>query len=251
MSAMPDYRLSHQGAAKAASYHRRFRENPYRAMMWELEQEILDRILIRFLPSRSLRHLDFACGTGRILSYLRQKVTQCVGIDVSESMLDIARDELKDCSLICADITKDGVLNDQKFDLVTAFRFFPNAQDALRNEAMAALARRLDDDGVLVFNNHKNRSSLIYRLGRVLRRGNDRRDMSIREAESLARQAGLEVIATYHVGAFPSTEGVRLLPSGLLGWLERRISRIPAAAKLSSNVVFVCRRAPSAPAEGE
>ncbi len=237
-----DYRNSHLGAGKAASYHEQFSRNPYRAMMWRLERRVLDSILAENL-GRAPAHLDFACGTGRVLSHLRGATQECVGIDVSEGMLDIARAELPGCELICGDITTQDLLTGRKFDLVTAFRFFPNAQPELRAAAISALARHLADDGILVFNNHKNRSSFIYRLARLLRRGSGRRDMSDGEAKALVGSAGLEVIQVRHLGAIPSTERFRLLPVRLIEWLETRLARFPVCRGLSSNLVYVCRRA--------
>lgn len=239
-----DYRNSHLGAGKAASYHQQFSRNPYRAMMWRLERRLLDSIVATNFD-RAPTHLDFACGTGRVLSHLRSATRDPVGVDVSEGMLDIARAELPGCEFVCGDITANDLLQARKFELITAFRFFPNAQPELRAAAMDALSRHLGEDGILVFNNHKNRSSLVYRLARLLRRGADRRDMSDGEARALLASAGLEVSEVYHLGAIPSTERVRLLPVALIEWLETRLSGLAVLQGLSSNLIYVCRLAAS------
>lgn len=66
-----DYRVSHLNADKGVRYHAEFSSNPYRSMVWEMEKSILDRILNVFYKScqKRINHLDFACGTGRILAY--------------------------------------------------------------------------------------------------------------------------------------------------------------------------------------
>lgn len=236
-----DYRNSHLGAGKAASYHQQFSSNPYRAMMWRLERGILDSIINKNFACAPT-HLDFACGTGRVLSHLCAVTRQSVGVDVSEGMLDIARAELSGCKLVCGDITSEDLFPGQKFDLITAFRFFPNAQSELRAAAMEALCRYLKDDGILVFNNHKNRTSLIYRLGRLLRPAPGRRDMSDEEVRALLASCGMEVAEVHHLGAIPSTERFRILPVRVIEWLEARLSKIRAFQAWSSNVVYVCRR---------
>jgi len=234
-----DYRQSHLGREKAASYHRQFSKNPYRAMMWRLERRELDSILDDRL-SRAPRHLDFACGTGRLLSHLSQRARECVGIDVSEGMLDIARAEMPGCQLVCGDITGSDVLAGRTFDLITAFRFFPNAQSDLRTGAIVALARHLADDGILILNNHKNRGSLIYRLARLMRPHAVRQDMSDQEVRELVDAAGLIVIDTRHIGSIPSTEKYRLLPVPLLEWMERKLSRVALVRPFASNLIYVC-----------
>ncbi len=57
--------------ARGRDYHETFSPevNPYRAMVWRLEQRVLDRILQDHLRSEKIAHLDFACGTGRILGH--------------------------------------------------------------------------------------------------------------------------------------------------------------------------------------
>jgi ubiquinone/menaquinone biosynthesis C-methylase UbiE len=123
-----DYRDSHKGTGKGASYNKSFREFPFRSVLWEMEQQFLLRIVENFTENTDVNHLDFACGTGRIVGFLADHVKSSVGIDLSDSMLAIAQKELPNTELIKADITTSDVLNDRTFNLITAFRFFSNAQ---------------------------------------------------------------------------------------------------------------------------
>jgi SAM-dependent methyltransferase len=241
---MRDYRNSHQGEGKAKSYHSQFVINPYRAMVWTIERAILDELVKTYFTGMVPTHLDFACGTGRVLAHLAPKVEKSTGVDVSLSMLDVARSEVDDVELICGDMTQDDLLGSRKFALITAFRFFPNAQPELRRGAMKALVARLDDEGIFIFNNHKNHSSSIYLLGRIFGR-QGQREMKMSEVDELVAEAGLKVVETRHIGAFPSIDRLRLLPIFLLAPLERLFSRQPALAKLSSNVIYVCQKVSS------
>ena len=83
-------------------------------------------------PRTPLVHLDFACGTGRILEYFAGRVDSSTGVDVSDSMMEVAGRWPPKAELIEADLTQNDVLGDRRFNLITAFRFFPNAEPELR-----------------------------------------------------------------------------------------------------------------------
>lgn len=236
-----DYRDSHQDPGKGQSYHRQFTNNPYRSLIWEIEQKVLSRIVQKNLRDRDVRHLDFACGTGRILEYLQNDVDTSVGVDVSESMLNVARKRLTNCEIINADISKSDALNGRKFELVTAFRFFPNAQDDLRTDVLRRIVSHLSDDGVLVFNNHKNYTSTVFSLGRLIGR-KDLHAMKSDEVEDLVNFAGLEIVDAYHIGAIPATDRYLFVPIWLLRPAENFFSRFKIFEKLSFNIIYVCKR---------
>ena len=239
-----DYRESHLAADKGEAYDRRFSENPHRAMMWQMEQKILAWAVETLLPDRPIRHLDFACGTGRILAYLEPRAQESVGVDLSPSMLNVARRRVARASVIEADVTRDDVLGARTFNLITAFRFFPNAQDTLRREAMSALVRHLDDDGYLIFNNHLNNASAMMRLAHAVGKYRNL-GMDGSEVDDLVAGAGLEVVAVRHLGVMPSNDRYRFLPIALLRPFEQWASRYDIFRRVSQNLIYVCRRAES------
>ena len=118
-----DYRESHKN--KGLNYQEGFERIPHRAMMWELEQSALDKIFDSFFPEQRPDYLDFACGTGRILGYLADRARSSTGVDVSQSMLSVARARVPGANIIQCDITRDDPFGDRTFELITAFRFFP------------------------------------------------------------------------------------------------------------------------------
>lgn len=236
-----DYRKSHLGPGKGRSYDDQFYENPYRSMVWGLEQRVLGRIMQRFYKGRKIRHLDFACGTGRILGYFENHAEISVGVDLSESMLEVAREKLKRSEIINADISQNDVLGDRKFNLITAFRFFPNAQPQLRVEVMQRLIKHMDTDSYIVFNNHKNLSSSTNRLSRLLRRGGSD-GMHHSEVESLLKASGLKIEKIYHIGVIPSTEKHLLLPQTVLCILEKALCACGIFRNLAQDLIFVCKR---------
>ena len=237
-----DYRQSHLADGKGESYSKGFWQNPHRRMIWQMEQEVLGKILKHFCQDRDIRHLDFACGTGRILEYMENyQVVSSVGVDVSPSMLKVARQRVKHARIIEADVTRTDVLGDRNFDLITAFRFFPNAQPQLRMESMQVLTKHLDVGGRIIFNNHINHSSALYRLRRLLRRhGNG--GMSQTNVDDVVTSAGLIIEEVHHIGVIPSTERHLVLPSKVLGVMERALSHCTMLRGLAQNLVFVCKR---------
>jgi len=237
-----DYRQSHTRQGYGRSYDEEFRRNPHRAVVWDLEKRALDAIVRDRLAGREIRLLDFACGSGRIMAHLRDRVARVVGVDVSPSMLEIARERVPGAEIVEADLTRDDVLGDATFDLITAFRFFPNAQPDLRRDAMAALVRHLDRDGLLVFNNHENASSLLYRLSRLSGRGG-RRGMARAEVDDLVAAAGLEIVGTRAIALLPLTERHPILPRPLLRAVEGAASRCALFKGLYQDLVFTCAHA--------
>ena len=160
METTDEYRLSHTAVGKGASYQESFEKYPYRRLMWTWEKkQIKEIITYRFKKEKDI--LDFACGTGRILLELANISENVTGIDVSESMLDIARKRVPNTEIINADITHINPFEEKKqFQIIVSFRFFLNAQPTLRKEVLSALTPMLEDDGVLIFNNHGNSSHL-------------------------------------------------------------------------------------------
>lgn len=211
-------------------------------MVWQLEKGILDHILSTFYRDLQIHYLDFACGTGRILSYLEERTKYAIGVDLSPSMLEVALKNNKSAEIIKADLTKDDVLGERKFNLITAFRFFPNAQPELRKQAMQVLNRHIEDNGYIVFNNHKNVGSARNRLAKLFGH-REYSGMSIAEVKSLLVESSLEIVKVYHICVFPVFGKHTLVPLCLLRPIEVFLSRRRLLKNLGENLIFVCRKA--------
>lgn len=235
-----DYRLSHLAPGKGRSYHRQFSDQPYRSLVWEHECGVLDRVLTGSDRRNAFRHLDFACGTGRVLKYLADRAGVSVGVDLSPAMLELARETVPGAEIIEADLMREDPLGDRVFDLITAFRFFPNAQAKLREEAMEVIARHLAPGGILVFNNHKNTASLRNRLARAVGR-RAFKGMSPEETTRLVSRKGLAVKDVFHFGVLPATENRLLLPRPLLRRTEFFLARLRLLTYLGQNLIYVCQ----------
>ena len=238
------YRESHKG--KGVDYDDSFRTEPYRAMLWRIEQRVLERLVPELLPNGVAEYLDFACGTGRVLAFLGRFASSTTGVDVSENMLDVARRNAPEADLRCGDLTAEPLLADRKFDLISAFRFFPNAEDKLRSDVMAALVRHLAPSGVLIFNNHTSASSMPRRIAGFLGRESHSpgyRLMARAEAEALVTRAGLRIVRQVPIASLPMTERHLLRPLAFFESIERALTRVPATLRIAQNIIYACRPA--------
>ncbi|GJM26716.1 MAG: methyltransferase [Phycisphaerae bacterium] len=237
------YRESHASAGKGKEYDRHF-EYRYRSFLWAQEKKILGKIVDRFLPTPEFDYLDFACGTGRVISHLEKRAKTATGVDVSDAMVEQARQKVERAEFVISDITRSQPFGDKKFGLITAFRFFPNAEDSLRHEVACAIAKLLADDGIFVFNNHKNRFSCVGIAMRMYSRlrGGSFRTMTLREIHDLAAGAGLEVVDVYHTGVVPGYEWLMFMPRACYSALENLFARVGWLRHLALDQVVVCRR---------
>ncbi len=103
------YRDSHIN--KGLDYDETFTKLPHRAVLWKLEQQLLKRLVKELFPMKRPTHLDFACGTGRILAHLESVTESQVGIDVSPSMLEVAKNNNPSATIIESDLTRENPLD--------------------------------------------------------------------------------------------------------------------------------------------
>lgn len=239
-----DYRQSHTDAAHARRYHDRFLRNSHRQGMWKLEQACLAQIVRKHGLGPDAAYLDFACGTGRVTQYMAGFFPRAYGVDISGAMLGIAREETRAVTFVEGDLTTNpAVLPPIAFNVVTAFRFFPNAQAELRHQALAAIRERMAPGGLLVWNNHLNVDSTMLRLARTLTRDPaSRLGMSIPEMDRLMADHGFTVVERYGLGALPFNDRVNLLGTGPLLLTERMLGRLPLPLGMHQDIIYVARK---------
>ncbi|WFE67932.1 methyltransferase domain-containing protein [Thiomicrospira sp. R3] len=234
-----DYTTGFKTASKEyyEGYHASFDTRPGRKMMWDLEQTVLHQLAEEKKPQL---HLDFAGGTGRVSKTLESQVKSQVILDISEGMLAVAKQHLTKASVICTDFNQ-GVdqLADGSVDLVTAFRFFPNAEEALREQAMDFLVQKIAGGGWLVCNNHRNFWSLSYFFSRICLMGGDV-GMKNSEMIELAEEHGLKLVKTFSLGWVPQNEDRALFSWPLTQRIEQALfNGWGRKIRLGYNTLFV------------
>jgi SAM-dependent methyltransferase len=158
----PDsYRVSHLGAEKARAYDDDLWDpRAAKGLDWLIEQRLLADVLRTCVPPGPRSTADFACGTGRVLEFLSRRYDSPVGVDISPDMLALARDRCPRATVVLGDVTANPALAPGPFDLITAFRFFLNAEPELRSAVLAWMRGALRPGGFIVANFHLNPVSL-------------------------------------------------------------------------------------------
>lgn len=223
----------------------------YGALLWKIEREQLQRVTDGLvIPLSKANYLDFACGTGRVLRFMETSVARARGIDVSRSMLSLARERGVQAELLRADITAAGFAVEDRYDLITAFRFVLNAEPALRLAGLRALAARLRDPrSRLVFNVHAHLPShklvgwAYHRLHRTGAQPLEQSNyMTTGQVRQLAEAAGLRIESVFGYDML-SGKALRLLPYEALFAVERRLSGTSVGERLGAHQLYVAMRA--------
>ncbi|SFN99837.1 Methyltransferase domain-containing protein [Mesorhizobium sp. NFR06] len=197
-----DYRSSHAARGYGARYNQTYQSGYYAALWEKVERPIVEE-LFRSVGGPDRTCLDFACGTGRITNVAAGFFGKVVGVDVSDSMIACAI-PIRNAKLLLQDITKNSLRD--TFDVATAFRFFLNAEDKLRREALLTIRNHLADRGRIICNIHVNASSpagLASRLVNRVLRQTSHNTLSVDRMEELLADAGFVVENVIAYGFLP------------------------------------------------
>lgn len=197
-----DYRGSHAVPSAGIAYNKTYEVGYYAGLWNRIERPLLEEILREFGgPRRNC--LDFACGTGRITDIAAEYFGQVVGVDVSAPMLACVTGAAN-VRVLQIDITRDSL--GETFDVITAFRFFLNAEQRLREEALDSMRDHLKDAGRLVCDIHMNAASPFGLAARIANRfplSRVRNTMSAGEMTALLHSAGFSVERVIGYGYLP------------------------------------------------
>ncbi|HEX9046585.1 MAG TPA: class I SAM-dependent methyltransferase, partial [Verrucomicrobiae bacterium] len=187
----------------------------YSSQIWDLQRPLLTKILEQHQAElrRPLKLLDFACGTGRVLSVLEPNVAAADGIDISAEMVAVAQTRCKKARLQVGDILTKPELLQKDYDFITAFRFLLNVEPDLRRRVLRRLREVIQTPhGLLVVNVHGNSRSLRH-PSIVWRRWRERslqtnamlNEIAPDEARMLLRECGFQIARQYGFGILPPT----------------------------------------------
>jgi hypothetical protein len=145
---------------------------------------------------------------------------------VSADMLALARRRCPDAALILGDVTAEPGLAPGPFDLITAFRFFLNAEPGLRAAALNWMRASLRPEGVVIANFHLNPWSLRGTYLRYrMRAPGPPPMMSVSEAAQLFAAHGFTVRAVLGYSFLPyRRDGRHLLAPSARRSVELRLA---------------------------
>lgn len=243
------YRKCFNSLERAYAYDRdQYSSGAYGDVLWRIEQEYLREIVDEFRSGHQIvDYLDFATGTGRIISYLEDLVDTAVGIEISEAMAERALGRVKSAKILCRDITEPGAPIEGQYDFITAFRFVLNAEPTLRLAGLKALAARLrDDSSLLVFNNHGYLWSYrllaypVYAMRRLGKEGSKPNYLTHRDVMRLVAQAGMRIDRVMGCGVF-SGKVASMISSDKAVSLEKFAAQSSTFSRFGVNQIYVAQ----------
>ena len=250
------YATRFQDAGSVRAYEEaEYGSESYSSLIWRLQQPFLRALLTAELGEvpRPPRLLDFACGTGRILSFVETLVAECEGVDISPAMVEVARRKCTRARLLVGDPLARPELLTPPYDIITSFRFLLNVEPRLRHDALGLLHRSIrQPGGLLLINMHGNSRSSRHpavawkrwrqRRGRVADPNQMLNEMSPEETRLLLQTAGFQIVRQLGFGLVPPTlYRTPLRPIALA--LDRCSAGRSWAAHRAIDLLFVCRPA--------
>ena len=239
------YRASFDSLESAQTYEvDLFGAGTYGSLLWEVEKRwLLEEISEVATPTLSVRYLDFATGTGRVLGALGPYVGDATGVDISDHMLAIARAKFPDRKFVQGDVTQAEVVTGT-YDLVTAFRFLLNAEPDLRVAVLRRLAGLLSGPSACLILNvhahvpsHKSARRMLRRWQQP-REGHSDTYLTDGEVRELLGRAGLAV-RTWYSYDFLSGFALRVLSPRTVVRIDNVLSRTPGLARFGGHRIYV------------
>jgi SAM-dependent methyltransferase len=225
----------------------------YSSWIWELQRPYVQREIEAVRRQRSrIRLLDFACGTGRVLSFVENLADESIGLDISAEMLSLAAPKCHKSTLIAGNLAENLSLVTGSFDVVTMFRFILNAGPELSSNILRILhPLLLAGHGRLICNVHGNSRSLRrFALAAHRSRHSSRspqpgepqpmlEQMSPGRIKNLFRQTGYRINSACGFGLFP-----RMFYRGTGSSIFKACDKIAAGNTwlkwVSTDLLFVC-----------
>ena len=244
-----NYSERFQQKAAVESYEaREYAAASYSTRIWQLQRPILEKLLIDFRSAQTpVRLLDFACGTGRVLSRVEQFADKADGIDISEQMVAVARTKCTKARLQVGNVLTNPELLGNDYNVITCFRLLLNLEPKMRAQILLELRKAIrQPDGLLLINVHGNSHSLrhpaiAWRRWRERSAKSDTmlNEMSPAETEKLLWENGFRVVRKIGFGLVPPVFYKTPL-RGVAFAVDKFFAGADAWSKWSVDIVFVC-----------
>jgi ubiquinone/menaquinone biosynthesis C-methylase UbiE len=252
-----NYRECHLRDDDAQAYHDVYAAGYYAAQWRQLEQPWLAALFEELRAGGSRTMLDMACGQGRISLLGAKHFDRVLGIDFSSQMLVRAEQAADaDPTLANADLRFEvgdvgSFSAEAPYDVVTAFRFFLNAEDELRIDGLRCARRNLSPSGTFIASVQCSGTSPLawfYSASGTARRLSGKPISSVRNALSLSalkKMLAAEGFQVYRVHRYSLLPRIGRLTESLaekhLARIER-LGKIVPGLSLLSQAYIVCAR---------
>lgn len=232
------YRTSHLDKGK--DYDDAIYAGDFNTYMAEMEDWHIRKIIAKLYPNRVPRLLDFACGTGRITKTVEQLSDITIAVDVSETMLAEAKKKCTRTEFFHQDIVNEP-FDIEPVNVVTAFRFFGNAEDELRNGVLSKLSNLVIPSGQIIINNHRNPSSLHELLLRF-KGEKPETDLNYWKLKRILANHGFEIKRTIGIALWACTHSLKNRANTANFRKLEALSRLPFLGPLSPDMIIVAQK---------
>lgn len=185
--------------------------------------------------------LDVGCGTGVLAERLASQGLTMTGLDPSEGMLEVLRQERPTVEAVHGSGTALP-FEDDSFDLVTCVAVLHHvAEPGAVRETLGEMVRVVRPSGVVVVWDHNPRNPYWKSLmARVPQDTGEERLIPEQELLSGLCAAGAEIVSSDQLGLVPDFTPAALL--GVAAGVERLVERIPLVRRLAAHNVVVARK---------
>ncbi len=258
----PEYRKSHLSSDVVNTYKTMYQGfdttfsivDRFSYARWLIEKVELGNYLKEHsMAFKKMDALDFACGTGRLTELIQPYVNSITGIDISEKMIQVAKEKKIKAEFNVLDITNNDYAPSKTYDIIFAFRFFLRAEDSLRKDVMLALRQHINKNGVLIFNVHDNPVSLnwpLFLYSKIFKKESPvhsnydlgvRRSFREAEVKNLLCDCGFEIERVSKIGFVPNyLYGLPVLYK-LFYMLDKLIYKYSLFKSFSIESIYYCR----------
>ncbi len=213
-----------------------------------LEVNLIKKIAKAFLQLSKNTYLDIATGSGRMISQLEYCFDESLGLDSSKNMLTFARSKTKVTSFLRAD-SENLPFTTNSFSIVTCFRLFINLSKTGRKKFLLGCKRILNEQGILVVDNHCNKISPTGLLGSLRFRLSNNINVAFKlyslmfpfQFDSELRSAGFVPVARLYT-FFPSISHLPFISKSLKIAIDSCLSGLPVIRSFADLIVLVARK---------
>lgn len=197
-------------------------------------EQIMD-LIKQFQQSSSRDLLEVACGTGKHLEFFKQQFN-CMGIDINEGMLEIARKRLQDVELKQSDMTNMDL--GKQFDVITclfsSIGYVKTEKNLLKT--LENFVKHLKPGGIVIFEPWFNKET--FTVGTPHMTTHDGEDIKIARLNVSAVEGNISILDMHYLVAEKDKEVIYFSDRHELGMFENdRILELIKEAGLEAKLV--------------
>lgn len=169
----------------------------------------------------ALRFLDFGCGVGASIPYLRQYFAQAelLGVDVSEESLELARSRHGQLARFLKMSQRELPVEAEALDAAYAMCVFHHIDESQHVEVLSKIRSRLKPKGLLMVYEHNPLNPLTVRVVNSCPFDVNAKLIAASLMAQRCRQAGFRDVSVKYRVFFPGFLKIFRFAEGLLTWL--------------------------------